>query len=168
MKKQLLMLLFLVSLVGLLGCENPQDATASTDKQGAPSQTPPPIERWYSQAQVERGNALFQANCASCHKPDASGTPNWRETDAQGKYPPPPLNGSAHAWHHPLSILRRTVRVGGASLGGTMPGFGDKLNSQQIDDILACVQSHWSNEIYRVWHERNAQAGKPLQPINKG
>jgi mono/diheme cytochrome c family protein len=68
----------------------------------------------------------------------------------------------------PLSILRRTVRVGGVSLGGTMPGFGEKLKSHQVDDILAWVQSHWSDEIYRVWHERSEQASKPIQPINKG
>jgi len=167
MKKRSLILLSLVGLVGLAGCSNQQDATASVDKQAAPPQMPP-IERWYSQAQVARGNALFQENCASCHKPDASGTPNWRDLDANGKLPPPPLNGSAHAWHHPLSILQRTVKVGGVPLGGTMPGFADKLNSEQIDDILSWVQSHWSNEIYRVWHERNAQARKPLQPIDRG
>ncbi|PLY12704.1 MAG: cytochrome C oxidase Cbb3 [Sedimenticola sp.] len=166
MKKQILILL-LPGLIGLAGCGNEQGATATIDKPAAPAQRPP-IERWYSQVQVARGNALFQENCASCHKPDASGTPNWRETNAEGKYPPPPLNGTAHAWHHPLSILRRTVRMGGVPLGGTMPGFGNKLNSGQVDYILAWVQSHWSDEIYRVWHERNEQASKPIQPINKG
>lgn len=166
MKKRILIFL-LPSLIGLAGCGTQQGATASIDKPVAPAQVPP-IERWYSQAQVTRGNALFQENCASCHKPDASGTPNWRETNADGKYPPPPLNGTAHAWHHPLSILRRTVRVGGVPLGGTMPGFGEKLNSGQVDDILAWVQSHWSDEVYRVWHERNEQASKSIQPINKG
>ena len=126
MKKRILILL-LTGLVGLAGCGNQQDTTASLDQRKGPVQRLP-IERWYSQVQVARGDALFQENCASCHKPDASGTPNWRETDAEGKYPPPPLNGTAHTWHHPLSILRRTVSVGGVPLGGTMPGFGEKLN----------------------------------------
>ena len=166
MKKRVLILL-LPGLIGLVGCDNQQDAAVSIDKPVAPSQMSP-IGRWYSQAQVGRGNALFQENCASCHKPDASGTPNWRETDAQGKYPPPPLNGTAHAWHHPLSVLRRTVRVGGVPLGGTMPGFGEKLNSREVDEILAWVQSHWSDEIYRIWYERNEQASKPIRPLNKG
>ncbi|EGW54146.1 hypothetical protein TevJSym_ap00130 [endosymbiont of Tevnia jerichonana (vent Tica)] len=49
-----------------------------------------------------------------------------------------------------------------------MPGFADKLNNQQIDDILAWVQTHWSDEIYRVWYERNAQASKSIRPINGG
>ncbi|MCU7815854.1 MAG: cytochrome c [Candidatus Thiodiazotropha sp. (ex Lucinoma kastoroae)] len=167
MKKSVLIVLMLISLVGLAGCENQQRATAGVNEPTASLKTLS-IERWYSQAQVERGDPLFQTNCASCHKPDASGTPNWRDLDADGKLPPPPLNGTAHAWHHPLSILHRTVRVGGVPLGGTMPGFAETLNTEQINDILAWVQSHWSDEIYRIWHERNAQANKPMQPIKKG
>lgn len=49
-----------------------------------------------------------------------------------------------------------------------MPGFADKLKKQQIDAILAWVQSHWTDEIYTTWHERNLQSGKSLQLLNKG
>jgi mono/diheme cytochrome c family protein len=168
MKKRWLGVLLLSGLIGLAGCSDQQNATASVAKQVASPQVSPSVQRWYNQAQVARGNVLFQTNCASCHKPDASGTPNWKEPNAEDKYPPPPLNGTAHTWHHPLSVLRRTVQRGGVPLGGTMPGFTDKLNSEQINDILAWVQTHWSDEIYRVWHERNTQADKPMQPINKG
>ncbi|MCM8855705.1 MAG: cytochrome c [Candidatus Thiodiazotropha sp.] len=167
MNKDVLIVLMLISLFGLVGCENKQKANTSVNEP-AVSLKMLSTERWYSQVQVERGDPLFQTNCASCHKPDASGTPNWRDLDADGKLPPPPLNGTAHAWHHPLSILHRTVRVGGVPLGGTMPGFAETLNTEQINEILAWVQSHWSDEIYRIWHERNAQANKPMQPIKKG
>ncbi|MEL0586383.1 MAG: cytochrome c [Candidatus Thiodiazotropha sp. (ex. Lucinoma kazani)] len=167
MKKQLLTLSFLLSLVWLVSCSNQQEMTAGTEKP-----TPPPTQsqpkRWYTQVQVNRGNNLFQENCAVCHKPDASGTTNWRELDANGKLPPPPLNGTAHTWHHPLSILRRTIRMGGIPLGGTMPEFEEKLTNKQIDDILAWVQSHWPDEIYRIWDERDSQAKNRLQPIKKG
>lgn len=118
--------------------------------------TPVLSDRWYNSAQVQRGRSLYQANCASCHKSDMSGTPDWRKADAQGKYPPPPLNGTAHTWHHSLATLRRTIMTGGVPLGGTMPGFADQLNQEQIDDILSWIQSHWSDEIYRRWEERNS------------
>ena len=158
MNMQLTSLLILSGAIGLAGCENQQEALASADKQVMPSPVQTvPIARWYNQTQVARGDPLFQANCASCHKSDASGTPNWKQANPDGKYPPPPLNGTAHAWHHPLSILRTNIRVGGVPLGGSMPGFGDKLNKTQIDDVLAWVQSHWSDEIYGLWHERNEQ-----------
>lgn len=160
----------LSGLVTLVGCDNQQIAARDPQRQIASVSVlqSPPVERWYGAEQIERGNKFYQENCAECHKPDASGTANWREPDEKGSYPPPPLNGTAHTWHHPLPVLRRTVRIGGVPLGGTMPGFADKLNEQQIDDIFAWVQSHWSDEIYTIWHERNLQAGKPLQPLKKG
>ncbi|MCM8854683.1 MAG: cytochrome c [Candidatus Thiodiazotropha sp.] len=157
----------LIFMIGLAGCDSQKSAPSEKAIPAAISQSST-AERWYGMDQVKRGGELYQETCASCHKPDASGTPNWQELDPQGNYPPPPLNGTAHTWHHPLSVLRRTVNIGGIPLGGTMPGFADKLNKQQIDDILAWVQSHWTDEIYTIWHERNLQAGKSLQLLNKG
>ena len=58
----------------------------------------------------------------------------------------------------PLPILRTVVRKGGVPVGGTMPGFGEKLDVEEIDAILAWVQSHWSDEIYALWRERDAAA----------
>ena len=98
---------------------------------------------------------LYRENCATCHKENAEGTPDWKTRDANGKLPPPPLNGTAHAWHHPLDILRSVVKRGGAPVGGTTPAFGEKLDEAQIDAILAWVQSHWSDEVYKIWHERD-------------
>ncbi len=111
--------------------------------------------RWYSEQQVEQGEALFQIHCAGCHGPDAASTPDWRVIDEYGNYPPPPLNGTAHAWHHPLQQLRQTVQDGGIPLGGVMPPFRTVLTDQEIDAVLAWVQDHWSDEIYLRWLERN-------------
>ncbi len=122
-------------------------------------------DRWYRHDQVIRGEPLFQTHCAVCHREDASGTPNWRQADAAGNFPPPPLNGTAHTWHHPLEVLRRTVRIGGIPLGGSMPAFESQLNAEQIDDILAWVQSHWSDRIYALWRDRDNQANRQLQPM---
>ncbi len=112
-------------------------------------------DRWYSEQQVAQGGPLFQTHCAACHGPEAASIPNWRELDENGNYPPPPLNGSAHAWHHSLELLRKTVREGGIPLGGQMPPFRDLLTAEEIDSVLAWVQTHWTDEIYRMWEERN-------------
>ena len=162
MKRIVVILLLPPGLVWLVSCSNQQDVTADTEPP-TPASPLPQVERWYTQAEVKRGNKLFQENCAVCHKPDASGTANWRELDANGKLPPPPLNGTAHTWHHPLSVLRRTVRFGGVPLGGTMPGFNEKLTDRQIDDVLAWVQSRWSDEIYRIWYERDTQSKRRIK-----
>ena len=111
--------------------------------------------RWYTPAQVESGKFVFQANCAVCHGKSAQGTVlNWRKTQADGSYPPPPLNGTAHAWHHPLSVLLRTIGDGGMQNGGKMPGFGQKLSVDEQRAAIAFFQSHWGEKIYQGWLSR--------------
>jgi len=117
------------------------------------------IKRWYSSDQVEIGNKLYQKHCASCHKSDASGADKWRYKNEKSQYPAPPLNGTAHTWHHSLHDLRRTIQKGGKRKGGTMPGFKNKLNYEQIYAVLAFVQSHWRDEIYIAWEKMNKLSG---------
>jgi len=119
------------------------------------------VERWYTPQQVEDGAVLFKQNCATCHGQNAEATPNWKQTDANGKYPPPPLNGTAHAWHHDLTVLKRTVREGGIKLGGIMPPFKDKLSSQDIDRVIAYFQSKWPDDLYQKWSDRFSKTTLP-------
>lgn len=114
-------------------------------------------ERWFNQDVVDYGNGIFQQNCALCHGSNAEGTRDWKKTDANGNYPPPPLDGSAHAWHHPLAQLARSIKEGGIKLGGVMPPFGDKLTDQEVLAAIAFFQSKWSDEIYAGWHQRFMQ-----------
>ena len=111
-------------------------------------------ERWYSNEQVSQGEKLFRQNCAACHGQDAEATPDWKKTDTNGNYPPPPLNGTAHAWHHDLDLLRRTVREGGAKIGGQMPAFEGILSAEEIDSVIAFFQSKWSDDIFQRWAGR--------------
>ena len=142
----------------LSGCDqSPNQAVNSADikPEASAKAIQTAANRWYSAAQVKNGYQLYQDNCAVCHKADAAGTKNWSKPISDGKYPPPPLNGSAHTWHHPLRILRRVIKEGGIKLGGTMPGFENRLTAQQIDEILAWVQSNWTDEIYQIWLDRD-------------
>ncbi len=114
--------------------------------------------RWYTTEQVTQGGILFRANCPECHGQQAESTPHWRKPGEDGSYPPPPLNGTAHTWHHPLPLLRRTIRDGGVNIGGKMPPFKEKLSDQEIDMVIAWFQSLWSDEIYATW----SGMGKPM------
>lgn len=114
-------------------------------------------ERWFNQSVVDYGAPLYQQNCAVCHGINAEGTREWKKPDSNGNYPPPPLDGSAHAWHHSIPQLARSIKEGGVKLGGVMPAFGDKLSNQEVLAIIAYFQSKWPDEIYQVWHERNMQ-----------
>ena len=136
------MLLVLVS-----ACRN------STPPEEAGAAGEPVPGRWYTQAQVDAGRPLYRANCASCHGVDGSATDDWRKTDANGNYPPPPLNGSAHTWHHPLEVLTETIELGGAPYDGLMPAFGHVIDADGRLAIVAYSQSWWSDEIYVRWSD---------------
>lgn len=112
-------------------------------------------ERWYSAQQLASGEVLFKQNCASCHGQNAEGTADWKTPDANGNYPPPPLNGNAHAWHHSNELLKSTIQDGGVKLGGVMPGFSDQLSDEEIDSVIAYFQSKWPDDIYQKWASRN-------------
>jgi len=111
--------------------------------------------RWYTQAQIERGTTVFDDNCASCHGTKAQGSFNWRKRLEDGSYPPPPLNGTGHAWHHPFDMLMGTIDQGGAPMGGQMPAFGDDLSRDDQKAAIAYFQSKWDKRIYDAWFERS-------------
>lgn len=114
-------------------------------------------QSWYDTELVETGAPLFRQHCAACHGASAEGTSEWRKPDASGHYPPPPLDGSAHAWHHSIAQLARSIRQGGQQLGGVIPGFGDRFDDRQILALIAYFQSKWPDRIYRIWHEQHMQ-----------
>ena len=114
-------------------------------------------ERWFNQAVIDYGNKLFQQHCAVCHGTNAEGTADWKQADENGRYPPPPLDGSAHAWHHSIPVLVRSITEGSIKLGGSMPPFGDKLSQQDALALIAFFQSKWPDQVYDTWHERFMQ-----------
>lgn len=115
----------------------------------------PVTQRQYNAQELQQGQSLFRKNCASCHGWDAEGTvKEWQKRDAQGSYPPPPLNGTAHTWHHSVPVLHRTIRDGTQKLGGSMPPWGGKLNDDEILLIIQWLTSLWPDEIYETWQRQ--------------
>jgi len=108
-------------------------------------------------ADIHRGKKLFAQNCARCHGDKAQGAPNWNEKGADGKFPPPPLNGTAHAWHHPRVALVMQIRNGTKKIGGNMPAFAGKLEERDIDALITYLNSLWPEEIYQAWSRREGR-----------
>ena len=117
--------------------------------------------RWYDQSSIDQGASLFKQNCASCHGENAEATANWKEADANGNYPPPPLNGTAHAWHHSKDALKRTILEGGVKIGGVMPGFKGRLSEAEINAVISYFQSKWPDQVYSNWANRNKVSNTP-------
>ena len=104
---------------------------------------------------VAAGGKLFRRNCAVCHSWTAEGTvADWREPGPDGKLPPPPLNGTAHAWHHPRSGLLLAIKQGTVRIGGNMPAWQGKLSDSQMSVIVDYLISLWPEEVYQVWLQR--------------
>jgi len=107
--------------------------------------------KWYSQSQVTQGQVIFSDHCAACHGDQGQGAENWMQPDSAGVRPAPPLNGSGHAWHHPLDDLIQTATQG----RGAMPAWKDTLTEEEIIATLAWAQSLWPTTIYTAWSQAN-------------
>ncbi|MEX2502483.1 MAG: cytochrome c [Trueperaceae bacterium] len=95
-----------------------------------------------SQEVLDEGAELYQASCASCHGTD-------REGSALASMPAPPLDGSAHSWHHSDEQIVGLIRRGGR----VMPAVGFDWSDEQVEAVLAYVKSGWE-----PW-QREAQQG---------
>lgn len=119
------------------------------------------FERNIDAMQISRGEKVFSQNCASCHGDEAQGDPDWRTRDKEtGRFPPPPLDGTAHAWHHPLAQLKHVIANGSPGGKGNMPAWSGKLSEQEMDDTIAWFQAKWPAEVYAAWAEINQRASQ--------
>ena len=107
-----------------------------------------PVERVQDEVRIARGERIFAQYCVVCHGVGAVGDENWRYRDDSGHFPPPPLNGTAHAWHHPWEELHQIIRDG----QNNMPAWGTVLSSEEIDDTIHWFQSLWPDEVYQAWY----------------
>jgi len=103
------------------------------------------------------GKQVYDKYCVGCHGLDGVGDKNWRKRDSNGMFPPPPLNGTGHSWHHPVGALKNQISDGGKDNGGAMPAFGDKISEQEIDAVIIWFQSIWPKKVYDAWYEMQHQ-----------
>ncbi len=151
-------ILMTTSLFALAACggDKASNNTATTTNVASHTNTTGLASGPNNTAEVMRGKSVFKNNCQVCHGEKGAGlVKNWREPQADGKYPAPPLNGTAHTWHHPESLLLSTINNGGAAIGGSMPAFKDVLSDKDKRAVLSYVQSLWPEKTYQMWLQRN-------------
>ena len=127
----------------------PSTALASSEPEATFDPNPP---RWYEASFAAQGKPLYERNCAVCHGMQGQGDPNWRQKNADGSFKPPPLNGTAHTWHHPAGDLMATIMNGSSPGTGNMPAWRDILTPKQVASIIAYFQEFWPDEIYAEWY----------------
>ena len=130
-------LILVLATVLLTGCFDNGDANAQTTDS------------------VALGETTFNQNCISCHGKEGKGlVKDWKKPQENGKYPAPPINGTAHAWHHSPKALLTTINNGGVKLGGWMPAFKDQLNETEKQDLLDYIHSLWPSELQKKYDAR--------------
>ena len=148
---------YLVSISVIAGCGMETNAPVNTSD-SAPTlevqnSIPPSNNRWYTAEQAKMGRLVYQNNCQNCHGKHGSGSTNWRKKLPDGSWPPPPLNGTAHTWHHDLNFLYSKIKNGASNSNERMPAFGNVLTDSQIKTVIAYFQSYWTDEIYEAWKD---------------
>ena len=153
-----IILLGLLPLI-LAACSSGESGTQSTRRTANPTVSKPeqsPVKRWFEVRHVNLGAEIYRNNCAVCHGKQGEGAPNWRQAGPDGKYPAPPLNGTGHAWHHPLRILAHVIKNGSPGGQGNMPAWKEKLSDSDVLAVIAWFQSNWPEELYAAWVRRDA------------
>ncbi len=111
---------------------------------------------------IAEGKRVYDAHCQVCHGTDGRGGDlNWkRPLPGPGlRYPPPPLDHSAHAWHHADGLLQRIIEKGGED--GRMPGWKEKLSNFEIQAVIRYLHTLWEPKQLQ-WQQE--QSGKdPLR-----
>ena len=101
------------------------------------------------------GEKIYNKNCLSCHGPKGQGfAKDWKVKDENGNYPAPPLNGTAHTWHHSPEQLLYTINKGGVEMGGQMPAFEKRLTEEEKKALIEYMYSLWPKEIQEKYDER--------------
>ncbi len=104
---------------------------------------------------IALGKITFANNCATCHGDKAQSTvEDWRKPLPNGSYPAPPLNGTAHTWHHSPASLLGTINNGGKEFGGWMPAFKEKLSSDEKEALIDYIYDLWPQEIKEQYDKR--------------
>ena len=89
-------------------------------------------------------------NCSSCHGVEGVGqnpeSPNGGMLD-EGGYLAPALNGTGHAWHHPNSVLFKTIKHGSIASDSSMRAFSNRLSDKEIVMIIHYFKSLWPDPI---------------------
>jgi mono/diheme cytochrome c family protein len=116
--------------------------------------------------QIAAGEKLYAENCASCHRADLSGDPNWMIPDENGVYPPPPHDATGHTWHHDDGLLLGIIRDGLEGFPSGMPTFTGILTDDGILSILEFLKSNWGDEErtfqwQATWREQESRITQP-------
>ena len=107
---------------------------------------------------ILNGIKIYANNCASCHGKNLQGQVGWQnQLDDDGHRLAPPLNGTAHTWHHSPEYLYRVIKYGFTSFDPNYEGkmLGNSgLSDEEVWELVSYMKEVWPNEINEVYQNR--------------
>ena len=88
---------------------------------------------------TQRGQEVFEANCAQCHRLNGEGLPDTF----------PALNKNPFVLGEPTPVIATVLKGRKGSLG-QMPGWQDQLDDEQIAAVVTYIRQAWSNRAAAV------------------
>lgn len=143
----LMVALMLVVGIAFVACNDDNNGSTKKNISSTKKSTvdPFPIEIATGDNLVQ-GQNLYNQHCAACHGTDGEG----EQPDPFAPGSAPPHDASGHTWHHPDQANLSTVLNGGV----TMPGFSDKLSTDEALLILGYIKTWWGEDELEVQRQR--------------
>jgi len=113
---------------------------------------PPPPE--LDSEKIAQGKALYIQYCATCHKANGEGDPDWKIRNEDGSFNPPPHDSSGHTWHHDDDLLIDIITNGSSFPDTKMPVYKDQLSKEEVEATLEYIKSWWGSEERQIQWER--------------
>lgn len=108
-------------------------------------------------AAEKRGEKLFETNCQTCH--GARGIGEAPRFDGPDQALAPALDDTAHAWHHSDEQLQATILEGSPTANSRMVGWKGRLQTDDVQDILAYMKSLWGERALRCQGAKHMSPG---------
>ena len=110
-------------------------AWVAAEKKKMAARADDPNKVWKLEDLAARGEKLYAANCAACHRPDG-----------KGAGPVKPLDGSAIVLNDPLKQIQ--ILLNGAA-NGAMPAW-KQLSDTELAAVISYTKNAWSNKTGHV------------------
>jgi mono/diheme cytochrome c family protein len=115
---------------------------------------------------IAHGKLIFDEFCSVCHGAKLEGELASGARVPEGQKPAPPLNGSAHSYHHADGELFGVVKHGPESSDASgwprMPVFDRVLPNDDIWAVIAYIKSVWPKHI-QLEHEKSFPPEKQVE-----
>lgn len=107
--------------------------------------------------ELTQGQEVYEEHCEDCHGIKAIGEDPQKPQGgftSENEHIAPALNGTGHTYHHPHVYLFQQIKNRKINKSSPMPPFSDTLSDDEINAVIAYLQSLWPEDIRKRYNAR--------------